>query len=437
MSKTGLIIQREFTTRVRKRSFIIMTILGPILSAALFVLPAYLATLPSDERTVLVLDEARLLRYDEGKGSLKFKYIPPKDFDLKSGKEFFEEQEDYAFLYIPDYSVGDPDFIGRNIILFGRGDINLGVENYIENQLEKYIQKEKLKAQGVDPEVLARTKTNIRIRTININEGEETESLAAVKMGIGYVAGFMIYIFVFLYGAQVMRGVIEEKTSRIVEVMISSVKPFQLMLGKILGLASVALLQFIIWVLFGTGLYFIASIFILGDKLDASNIAQQGNISSEVEGELIFDIMRTIDAINFPAIIGSFLFFFIFGYLLYAALFAAIGSAVDKESDTQQFMLPVSLPLIASIIVLIRAIDSPDGSLAFWFSMIPLTSPVVMMARIPFGVPLWEVALSMTLLVTTFILLTALAGRIYRTGILMYGKKPKLSELLKWITYKG
>lgn len=435
MNKTWLILQREFKTRVRKKSFIIMTILGPILSAALFILPAYLATLPEDNRTIMVLDEPVLMDFDKGKEDVKFRYLPPDQFDLDRAKDFFSKQDDYAFLYIPTGTNPDPDVIARNVILFSKGDVNIGVENYVEDLLEKYIQREKLKAQGVDPTILAQTKSNVKLRTVNMDEGGETASLAPVKMGIGYIAGFLIYLFVFVYGAQVMRGVIEEKTSRIVEVMISSVKPFQLMAGKIFGLAAVALTQFLIWVIFGIGLYLVAVNFILGNEIDAANVASQGMMTPENDN-MIFSIINTIDAINFPYIIGCFIFYFLFGYLLYAAMFAAIGSAVDKESDTQQFMFPVSLPLIAAIIVLIRALDNPDGNIAFWFSMIPLTSPIVMMARVPFNIPIWQLALSMTILIASFVFMTWLAGRIYRTGILMYGKKPTFKELLKWVTYK-
>ncbi len=436
MDKIWLILKREFSTRVRKRSFIIMTILGPILSSALFILPAYLATLPEDDRVITILDQPGLMDFDKGKESIKFRYLPPKEFDLEKAKEFFKNSNDYALLYIPFSSNNDPDILTNGSVLFSKGDVSLGVEGYVQNQLDKYIQAEKLKAQGVDPDILARTKTKVNLRTINLDAGEETESLAPVKMGIGYIAAFMIYLFVFIYGSQVMRGVIEEKTSRIVEVMISSVKPYQLMAGKIFGLAGVALLQFVIWVVFGVGIYLLAITFVLGDKLDAAKVAANGAMQN-VDDDMIFKIVNTIDAINFPYIIGCFLFFFLFGYLLYAAMFAAVGSAVDKESDTQQFMLPISLPLIAGIIVLIRALDNPDGSIAFWFSMIPFTSPIVMMARIPFNVPVWELALSMTILLLTFVLMTWMAARIYRTGILMYGKKPKFKELIKWITYKA
>lgn len=438
MKKIGLIVKREFLTRVRKKSFIIMTILGPILSAAIFVLPAYFAMMPDENRTVTVLDEPGLMHLDRGKENLKFRYLPPKKFNMREAMDFFDQSGDYAFLYIPINETSDPDFLAKNTVLFRKGDINLSVEAYINKKLETYIQNEKLKAVGVQPELIGQTKTSVSVRTVNLeSEDKESSNMAGIKMGIGYVGGFMVYLFVFLYGAQVMRGVIEEKTSRIVEVIISSVKPFQLMAGKIIGLAAVALVQFIIWVIFGVGLYLVAAIFILGDSFDASQVAQMQALPQEAQNSFAFDLFHALNAIDFTYILSAFLFYFMFGYLLYAAVFAAIGSAVDKESDTQQFMLPVSLPLFAAIIVLMRAVDNPDGPIAFWFSMIPFTSPVVMMARIPFGVPVWQLVVSMISLLATFVLMTWFAGRIYRTGILLYGKKPKLKELLKWVTYKN
>lgn len=434
--KIWLILKREFLTRIRKRSFVVMTILGPVLSAAIFVLPAYLATLPEDHRTVMVLDETGLMDFDRGKENLAFRYLPPSEFDLERAKAYFRTQDDYALLYLPHSETGDPDFIARNTLLYGRGDVSLAVEGYIEGKLEKYIQREKLKALGVESDILARTQTRVNIRALSLREdGEAVKSVALTKIVIGYAAALLMYMFVFLYGAQVMRGVIEEKTSRIVEIMVATVKPFHLMTGKILGIALTAMLQFVLWLVFGGLFYFVAAGFILGDQLDASRIAQQSPVAPDQN--FILEVFQTVEVINLPLILGCFIFFFVFGYLLYAAVFAAIGSAVDKESDTQQFMFPVSVPLIASLVVLIRALENPDGSLAFWFSMIPFTSPVMMMARIPFGVQPWELALSMGLLVLSFILMIWLAARIYRTGILMYGKKPSFKEIAKWITYRG
>jgi ABC-2 type transport system permease protein len=437
MGNIGLIIQREFKTRVRKKTFIVLTILGPILSAALFVVPAFLATLPGDDKIITVLDEPMLLDFDEGKENLKLRYLNPKDFNEELALKFSKKKKDYGFLHIPLSQTIDPDWLASNVKLYREGDVSIGVQNYIENRLEKYLQDEKLKASGVDPQIVARTKTNVNLRTINTKVGTETTNAAFLKMGIGYVTAFLIYMFVFLYGSQVMRGVIEEKTNRIVEVMVSSVKPIELMLGKILGIALVALLQFSIWVVFGALLYTASISLFLGDALNPENISAMGNNPAFNENSFAFDLFATLSTINFTLILSTFLFYFIFGYLLYASLFAGLASVVDKESDAGQFTLPVSLPLIIAIVVLIRAVDDPDGSLAFWFSIIPLTSPIIMLARIPFGVPTWQLILSMTLLLLSFLGAVWAAAKIYRTGILMYGKKPKFSELFKWLTYKN
>jgi ABC-2 type transport system permease protein len=435
MKKIGLIINREFTTRVRKKSFIILTLLGPILMAAVMFLPAYLASLPTDQRIITVLDESVLLGFEKGKDEIKLRYLPPNKFDLAEAQAFSAAQGDYAFMHIPLSVGGDPDFVARNVRLFRAGDISVSVENYLENTLEKYLQKEKLKATGVDPEIIARTKTNVNLRVINTDQGLETENATIIKMGIGYVAAFTIYLFIFLYGAQVMRGVIEEKTSRVIEIMVSSVRPFEMMSGKILGIGLVALLQFTVWISLGSLFYLITVQLFIDPQLAASNLSSAG--SNALPDNAMLSLYSSLQSIDFLGIIFSFIFYFIFGYLLYAALFAAVGSAVDKESDSQQFMLPITIPLILSLIVILRALDNPDGDIAFWFSMIPLSSPLVMMARLPFGVEPWELALSMVILLISFVLLTMFAAKIYRIGILMYGKKPTFTELLRWARYKN
>ena len=436
MKKIGLIIKREFSTRVRKKSFIILTLLGPILMAAVMFLPAYLASLPTDDRVITVLDESLLLDFEKGKDEIRLRYLPPDKFDFASAQAFSEAQGDYAFMHIPLSEGGDPDFVARNVRLFRAGDISVSVESYLENTLEKYLQKEKLKATGVDPEIIARTKTKVNLRVINTDEGLETENATLIKMGIGYVAAFAIYIFIFLYGSQVMRGVIEEKTSRVIEIMVSSVRPFEMMSGKIIGIGLVAMLQFTIWIGLGSLFYVIAVSLFIDPQLAANNLPNAAaNISLPNDG--LLSIYSSLQSIDFFGIIASFIFYFIFGYLLYAALFAAVGSAVDKESDSQQFMLPISLPLILGLLVIIRALDNPDGDIAFWFSMIPLTSPLVMMARLPFGVAPWELILSMLILLISFVFLTWFASKIYRIGILMYGKKPTFTELLRWARYKN
>jgi ABC-2 type transport system permease protein len=302
----------------------------------------------------------------------------------------------------------------------------------MEDQLEQKAYEQKLRLEGVDPEVVKRAETNARLSSVLIGEeGEEENSAREFKMILGLFAGYLIYMFVFLYATQIMRGVIEEKTSRIVEVIISSVKPMQLMLGKIIGIAGVGFLQFVIWVGLTAALYVGLSATLLADAFNPETIAQMQ--AQPEAGGMATEVLSALQSINYPLVLTSFLFYFIGGYLLYGALFAAVGSAVDAESDTQQFMLPLTLPLILALLVSMRIMESPDSPLAFWFSIIPFTSPVVMMVRIPFGVPMWELGLSMVLLVVGFLGTTWLASRIYRIGILSYGKKASFKDLWKWL----
>ncbi len=436
MSKTTLIIQREFLTRVKKKSFLIMTILGPLLFALLILAPALLANLEDEAKTVLVVDEPALLLGEDGNESYKFSNLDPKKFTLETAKDFFKNSQFDALLYIRSGDMGDVTWIKDHTALYGKGDISLGMQSYIENLMESKIQEEKMVLEGIDPEIVAQSRVSVSLLTYSMDDEGEKASATPVKMIVGYLAGFMIYFFIFFYTAQVMRGVIEEKTNRIVEVIISSVKPFQLMLGKVIGIGSVGLLQFLIWVVLSGAIYAVASATVLKDQFNTEAMATQEGMGEALEMSQSMEIMQMVQTINFPLVLGGFLFFFIGGYLLYAALFAAVGSAVDNETDSQQFMLPITIPLILAIIVTARVIEYPDSALAFWFSIIPLTSPIIMMVRLPFGVPLWELGLSITLLVAAFIGATYLAGRIYRVGILMYGKKPSYKELYKWMMYR-
>lgn len=437
MSKLGLIIKREFVTRVRKPSFIVLTLLAPVLMAVLLFLPAYLATLPGDEKSITVLDESILMDLREkGNDEIKLRYLNPKEINFEQAKAISASNGDYAFLHVPLSEGGDPDFVARNIRVFREGDLSIGVEQYLERNLEKYLQKEKLKFEGVDPEVLARTRTKVNLRVINTEAGIEAENSTVIKMGIGYVAAFTIYLFIFIYGSQVMRGVIEEKTNRIMELMISSIKPFELMMGKIIGIGALALLQFVIWIGLGAVIFMVFSSVFIDPSLSAPGSAGTDQFAA-IQDSTSFEIYRSLQTVNWWELLFSFLFYFLSGYLLYGALFAAIGSAVDKEADSQQFIFPITIPLIVSLLVIIRALDNPDGAIATWMSMIPLTSPLVMMARIPFGVPGWELALSMILMALCFIFFVWLAAKIYRIGVLMYGKKPTFKELYRWTRYKN
>jgi ABC-2 type transport system permease protein len=437
MSKTTLIFQREFLTRVKKKTFLIMTIVGPLLLSSLILAPLLLASLPDGPKSIVIVDESGLILGEKGSDKYELNFLRADQYDLEKAKEFFQKSDHDALLYIRRGETGDPHWIKDHSAIYGKNDVSIGVQRYLENLLEKRMNQELLMREGISPEVVAQSRVNVVLATFTLDEEGEKASSTMVNIISGYFTGFLIYFFIFFYTSQVMRGVIEEKTNRIVEVIISSVKPFQLMLGKILGIGAVGLVQFVIWVVLSTAIYSVGVGVFLKDKITPETIVNQQGMEQAMEMTEGMEIMQTVESIPFPRLIGGFLFFFIGGYLLYAALFAAIGSAVDNETDTQQFMLPVTIPLILAIVVTTRVIEDPNGALAFWFSIIPLTSPIVMMARIPFGVPLWELGLSIALLVAAFIAATWLAGRIYRVGILMYGKKTSWKELFKWLTYRN
>ncbi len=428
-----------------------MTILGPLLFAGIIIGPAWLAQMEdTDLKKIAVIDSTHLFenRLPET-DYIKFDYLTNKTVD--EVKENFDESDYYALLYISHIVTYTPNAVR----LYSNQQPSFAIKSHIANAMEKFIEHEKMDAAGIDPEVVKSIQTDIKIRTIQwTDSGEEKESSTELAIAIGYIGGFMIYFFIFMFGSQVMRGVIEEKTSRIVEIIVSSAKPFQLMMGKIIGLALVGLTQFLLWIVL-TFIIIGGAKAIFFPDLDMQNQQQQEVMVQEMFGEEAADaaksaqpamenaefseaanIFNSLQNVNFTLILGAFLFYFMGGYLLYSSLFAAVGSAVDNEADTQQFMLPITIPLILSIIIMMNAIQNPQGDLAFWFSMIPFTSPIIMMVRIPFGVPVWEMALSVSLLILTFIGTVWLAGRIYRTGILMYGKKVNYKELWKWIRYK-
>ena len=430
-----LIIEREFITRVRKKTFLVITIIAPVLFAALMIVPGVLASLPADHKNIVVLDEPALLLPEVGNDQFALDYLNPKEFDLALAKDYLRDSNKDALLYIPAGEGWDPDFIKRNILLYGKEDIGMELQGFIENRIEDKINRQKLLKQGVDPEVVNQAKTQVNIKSFTLGEedGQDETSATPLKMGLGYIAGMMIYFFIFFYSVQVMRGVIEEKTSRIVEVIISSVRPYQLMLGKILGIGLVGVVQFLIWIILSSLIYVVVSQFVYPEIFAQQVISgPNGADLSVLETTGIFDM---VSSINFPLVLGGFVFYFFGGYFLYSALFAALGSAIDQEADSQQFMLPVTAPLIIAFITAMNVIQEPNGQLAFWMSMIPLTSPITMMIRLPFGIPLWEIALSGAILVASFFAVVGIASKIYRVGILMYGKKVTWKELYKWLKY--
>ena len=437
-----LIIKREYLVRVRKKSFLVMTVLGPLLIAAFYGLAGWAAISSIDQKKIEVVDES-------GQFAGKFTNSPSLTFSfakmpIAAAKKAFPKSGNDVLVYIPKDVLND----SKGVQLFAEKGVSFDIKSGIERTVEKEIENVKLTQSGITRKVIEDAKVDVDAQTISLSdEGEKQSSTGAASI-IGLLCAVLIYITVMVYGMQVMRGVVEEKTNRIIEVIISSVKPFQLMMGKILGVGLVGLTQFMLWILLTIG------ITSAGTTLFGSKFADRPTVQSSVQAQIgqqttgsqtvtkadsnpITAFIGAVKNLNLPLIIGCFLFYFLGGYLLYSALYGAIGASVDNETDTQQFMLPVTMPIIFSFIIAQFVLRDPDSSLAFWTSIIPLTSPIIMMVRLPLGVPAWELILSMSLLVLGFIGTTWLAARIYRVGILMYGKKPTYKELSKWIFYKA
>lgn len=452
MNKISVIIKREYFTRVRKKSFIIMTLLAPLLMAALFIVPTFLMMNDDkDFKKIAVLEDGSDLFRNVIPDTEEVDYVYLENASLSDLKSNFEKAGYYGILYISKEIINTPNAIQ----LISRAQPPLGLLDHISASLEKEIERQKLEAYNIRnlDEILTNIKTKVSVQTIKIDEtGVTTETSTGIAMALAYIGGFLMYMLVFMFGAQVMRGVIEEKTSRVVEVIVSSVKPVQLMMGKIIGIALVGLTQFVIWIFLTLAVVsFVKSTVFKDQDITAMSQAVPQNIMSagnqppgaiqkmEVSPEADEFSRLFENAMNqdWLLIITSFIFYFITGYLIYASIFAAIGSAVDNETETQQFMLPVTIPIILALFVAMGTMQNPESSIAFWFSMIPLTSPIVMMARIPFGVPYWQIALSMSLMVITFIAFVWMAAKVYRVGILMYGKKSSWKEIWKWLRYSS
>jgi ABC-2 type transport system permease protein len=450
MNKIRLIIWREFITRVRKPSFLIMTILGPLLLIGGVVLAGFIALQESGKHKVLVIDEAGLVT-----GKLKDTDAIAFDYSPIALDDSLFVKGDYTLMVLVASNI---TYVPKLKITY-RTSPSQFVQEYIVRGIEREVEGAKLKLNNIDPGTYANIKTRLEVGLFDVKDSGK-ESHDQQKALIGFACGYLIFFFVLLYGLQVMRGVMEEKQSRIVEVLISSVKPFQLMMGKIVGIAMVGLAQFLLWVLL-SGLLGSVGYALAQDKLTAFAEQQQhGMLTEQLKDQLgenagmdgnakeeqakfieTFNTGKAIwDELPVAWILVLFVFYFLGGYLLYASLYAAVGSAVDSEADSQQFMMPVMIPMFLGIFVAQMAVINPDGPAVFWCSIIPLTSPVVMMIRVAMGNAFehpWHLVLSMALLVGTFIFTTWLAGRIYRTGILMYGKKVTWKELGKWLFYRG
>ena len=441
MSKISLIIKREYSTRVMKKSFILLTFLTPVLMVGMISLIVFLGTIKDDKvKKIVVIDKTQLYKdVLKNNESYIFQFSDASVDELRKQNE--DESEFAAVLFISkDLSVDS-----TAAVMYSDKQVNLELKTYVSGLLNKYIEQQKLAVYNIPnlKEMVDKSQTDINLKTIKWGEdGKEKEASAELALVIGMITAFIIYMFIVIYGAQVMTGVVQEKTNRIVEVMISSVKPFELMMGKIIGIAMVGLTQFLMWVLLtGAIMFGLSSAFAKDIDMDSvkkvQEMGQMGMQSMPNDDVMskIQDVTIALNGLDFVQIISLFIIYFLGGYLLYASLFAAIGSAVDNETDTQQFSMPIMLPIIFAIYAGIFSAENPDGPLAFWCSMIPFTSPIVMMVRLPFDVPFWQIALSISILVLSFIGTTWMAGKIYRTGILMYGKKTTWKEMWKWLKY--
>ena len=437
MSKIWIIIQREFMTRVKKKSFILLTILMPFIFAALIIVPLMLATIEGDEqKTVMVVDKTG--RYV---GSLKstanYAFVPTAD----NKDEFYtEDSEVEAVVQITADLAKNP----TAVTIYSPREVKAELLSYVETCLGEQVRREKLSAYNI-PEletIIADIQTDFHVATVKRNaEGDETSSNTYIAMTAGFIFTFLIYMFVMSYGGMVMQSVMEEKTNRIVELMVSSVKPFQLMMGKIIGVALVGFVQLAIWgVMLSIILVVCGSVFGLSTAPAVPTVAgadaQMAAMAQQAGGGEAAEIMSALMGLPYAELSIMFVLYFVGGYLLYASFFAAVGASINAQEDSSQFIMPVVLIMVFGLYAAMYSVENTNGPLAFWASIFPLTSPIVMMVRIPFGVPWWEEVLSLGLLFATSMAFVWISARIYRVGILMYGKKPSLREMLKWVRWR-
>ena len=438
-SNIPIIIQREFNERVRKKSFIISTILTPVLMIALMAAPALIMEFSrGEQKTIAVIDESGLVapRLESGE-ELRF-----ETSNLSTDEARKELTDRFGVLYIGRDILENPS----NVRLYANSSSSLSVESNITDQIEKILEAEKLKAYDIEnlDRILSEVKTTVTLQTFRNDKSQEGDTQAqssTVATALGYILGFILYMFLLIYGSMVMQSVIEEKNNRVLEVMVSSVRPFDLMLGKILGVAAVAVVQILIWgVLIVAVGGFVLPHLMPADAMAGVQAMQQGvpdaASMSGMDPEMLQAVAAMTDLGYILKIFGCLLLFVFGGYLLYSAMFAAVGSAVDNIQDASQLQMPITLPIILALLAMLAVIEDPNSQLSFWFSIIPFTSPVVMMARIPYDIPWWEIGLSLAVLYASFVGMVWLAAKIYRVGIFMYGKKPTLKELAKWVRYK-
>jgi ABC-2 type transport system permease protein len=438
MNKILLIIQREYVTRVQKKSFWIASLLAPFLITAIYAIPIWLALRDKEVKKVEVLDQSGILEAkDFTDREIQYLLISG---DLETYKKTFAKQGFSALVVVKKNILEDP----RAVQIFSEKNVSLPLKSSIERIVQNKMRAVLMQKAGISERVYEDTQVDISGETITVSEqGKETSSSSGGAMILAGVMGFILYITLLLYGSQVMNGVIEEKSSRIIEVIISSVKPYQLMLGKIFGVGLVGLTQFLLWIVLTIGLSRVTSLLyqpeVKKEILSIKDKQVQEAVKEVDKSDIspMEEVTKVLASTNIPLVIGCFMFYFFFGYLLYSSLFAAIGSAVESSTEAQQFTFIVMIPIIISFLMAQYTMQDPDSSVAVWASMIPFTSPINMMVRLPYGVPTWELICSMVLLVLGFLACSWISARIYRVGILMYGKKVSIKELSKWIFYKG
>ncbi|MFO7868340.1 MAG: ABC transporter permease [Bacteroidales bacterium] len=437
MNKIALIYRREFLSRIKNKAFIIMTILGPFLIAGIFIIPMWLEKMQKDEvKHVAIVDETNLLAQTiEDYASYKFTYVPGKKVeDIR--KNLAQTSYD-AVLFIPRNI-----YKSNSAIIYSHVWVDDALKAYVSYVLRRDLEYMALVKEDVSTEVIKQVRSPIYVGVQKWSKDGtyiDEESSLTKKATISFAAAFMLYLFIFIYGVLVLRGVIEEKVNRVVEIIVSSVRPFQLMVSKILGIGTVGLIQFLVWSVLTFGIVYVAQVTIFSDLYNPTPLPEMGQAVNDAQSQAAaqnitdidyaVDLFDSLQGINWSVMISSFVLFFICGYILYASIFAAIGAIIDQETDSQQFVLPVSLPLVLSILLLQLIIANPDGQLAFWLSLFPFTSPVIMLARLPFGVPYWQVVLSLFILVITCWGSIYVSSKMYRAGILHYGKKMSLSSV--------
>ncbi|MFD2940471.1 ABC transporter permease [Flavobacterium notoginsengisoli] len=438
MSIISLIIKREFIAKVRNKSFVVMTFLSPLLFVAIAVFIGYLSSMKAETKSIVIHDPTGLFVSDflkENKNSSEFKYYNLTQFDVQALKDSIATERFSGLIVIP--KTANINDLESKIEFISNSSPSISFVENTQDVIASKITKLNLEQAKLDTLAIQKAQSKVNIHLVKASGEESLKGLNEIKIGIGGAFGYLIMMFIIIYGNMVMRSVIEEKTNRIIEIIISSVKPFQLMIGKIVGTSLAGILQFMIWAIIGLGLMFAASAFF------GVNVGPTARISPEMMQTAQHEFsgsaqMYIAELWNLPiaSIIIGFIVYFIGGYFLYSSFYAAIGAAVDNQTDSQQFLLPIIMPLILSVYIgFFTVVNDPHGTIAVAFSMIPLTSPIVMLMRIPFGVPWWQIAISVSLLFATFFLVVWFAAKIYRVGILMYGKKPSWKELYRWLKY--